>query len=133
VVFLLASDMTDDDLLEELLTLERAGWQSLCDGTGSQFYRGIMSDDALMVLANGAIMDRAAVSDALAQAPLWTRYEITDAQLLSVGATAAALVYTGTGYRDGTEEPFAGVVSSVYRRSHPGWTLVLYQQTSLAD
>ncbi|MET0702723.1 MAG: nuclear transport factor 2 family protein [Mycobacterium sp.] len=125
--------MTDDDLLEELLALERAGWQSLCDGTGAKFYGGIMSDDALMVLANGAIMDRAAVSSALSQAPPWARYEITDARLVSVGNNAAALVYIGTGYREGADEPFVGAMSAVYRRDDPGWALVLYQQTSVAD
>jgi hypothetical protein len=125
--------MTDDDLLAELIALEHAGWQSLCDGTGSKFYGEIMSDDALMVLANGAIMDRAAVSSALAQSPPWARYEITDARLVSVGNNAAALVYIGTGYRDGADEPFVGAMSSVYRRNGPGWALVLYQQTSVAD
>ncbi|CAN5682600.1 hypothetical protein BH09ACT7_BH09ACT7_21420 [soil metagenome] len=125
--------MADDDLLEELVTLERAGWQSLCDGAGSEFYGHIMSDDALMVLANGAIMDRAAVSEALAQAPPWARYEITDARLVSVGANAAALVYIGTGYRAGADEPFVGAMSSVYRRRDTGWTLVLYQQTPKPD
>jgi hypothetical protein len=125
--------MTDDDLLDELMAIEHAGWQSLCDGTGSKFYGGIMSDDALMVLANGAIMDRAAVRDALAAAPPWAGYEITDARLVSVGNNAAALVYLATGYRDGADKPFVGAMSAVYRRSGSGWTLVLYQQTSLGD
>jgi hypothetical protein len=125
--------MTDDDLLDELITLERAGWQSLCDGTGAEFYGSIMSDDALMVLANGAIMDRAAVCGSLAQASPWARYEIADAQLVSVGANAAALVYFGTGYRDGADHPFMGAMSAVYRRNGPGWALVLYQQTSIVD
>lgn len=122
--------MAADDLLDELVALEHAGWQSLCDGTGAQFYGRIMSDDALMVLANGAIMDRAAVSAALASTRAWEHYEITGARLVSVGAKAAALAYIGTGYRHGTDKPFVGAMSAVYRRDDPGWALVLYEQTS---
>jgi Domain of unknown function (DUF4440) len=122
--------MPDEELLEQLLTLERRGWQSLCDGTGDKFYGQIMTDDALMVLANGATMDRAAVTSALAQAPPWARYDISDARLVSVGAKSAALVYVGTGHRD-SGAPFVGAMSSVYRRLDDEWKLVLYQQTAI--
>jgi hypothetical protein len=43
---------------DSLLELERAGWDSLCNATGSEFYGAIMLPDALMVLANGMVMDR---------------------------------------------------------------------------
>ena len=43
---------------DELLELERAGWDSLCDSTGSEFYGRIMLPTAVMVLANGMVMDR---------------------------------------------------------------------------
>lgn len=122
--------MSDEELLEQLLRLERRGWQSLCEGTGDKFYGDIMTDDALMVLANGAIMDRAAVASALAQAPPWESYEINDARLVSVGAKSAALVYIGTGHRDGGAT-FVGAMSSVYRRIDDHWKLVLYQQTAV--
>ncbi len=39
--------------IDELLTLERRGWDSLCDGTGGEFYGGPMTDDGVMVLAHG--------------------------------------------------------------------------------
>ena len=50
--------MDDQQLLEDLLELERAGWRSLCESTGDRFYGDLMTDDAVMVLANGAVMDR---------------------------------------------------------------------------
>ena len=46
-------------------------------------------------------MTRAEVTEALAQAPPWQRYEITDALLIDVGTDTAALVYTGKGWRAG--------------------------------
>lgn len=117
-------------VLDALLDLEHTGWKSLSDGTGDEFYGKVMTDDALMVLANGMVMDRAAVVSALGQSPPWTRYEIEGAKLIGLGPDTAALVYTGTGYREDADEPFVGVMSSVYTRSTTGWKLALYQQTA---
>jgi hypothetical protein len=117
--------------LEALLELEHAGWRSLSDGTGDEFYGHLMADGALMVLANGAVMDRAAVTSALSQSPRWSRYEIADARVVDIGPDTAALVYRGTGWREGADEPFVGAMSSVYHRTDTGWRLALYQQTAV--
>ena len=122
--------MTNSSASEQLLALEHAGWRSLCDGTGDRFYGDVMTDDALMVLANGAVMDRATVVSALGQSPPWARYAIDDVRTITIGDDTAALVYTGTGWRDGDETPFVGAMSSVYRRTDDGWKLALYQQTA---
>ena len=44
--------------MDELLDLEHAGWRSLCDGSGSQFFGELMTEDGVMVLANGTVMNR---------------------------------------------------------------------------
>lgn len=120
-----------DDVRDLLLDLERAGWDSLCDGTGSDFYGGIMLPDALMVLANGMVLDRDGVIASLSQSPPWRTYEIGDVRLLRPAEDTAVLVYTGTGYRDADEPAFVGAMSSVYARTGQGWKLALYQQTQL--
>ena len=74
--------MANRELTEELLRLEHAGWKSLCEGTGDQFYGGVMTDDAVMVLANGMVMDRDTVTSALGESPPWARYEIGDVRKL---------------------------------------------------
>ena len=91
-----------------------------------------MCSDGLMVQANGAVMSRAEVTTALAEAPGWQRYEISDAKLIDIGADTAALVYTGKGWREDADEPFVGAMSSVYHRTNTGWTLALYQQTAIS-
>lgn len=121
--------MTDSSVTERLLALEHDGWRSLCEGTGDRFYGDVMTEDALMVLANGAVMDRATVVSALGQSPPWARYAIDDVQVITIAPDTAALVYTGTGWRDGEEEPFVGAMSSVYHRTGDDWKLALYQQT----
>jgi len=124
--------MSDPHLLQELLDLERAGWRSLCDSTGDRFYGELMTDDAVMVLANGAVMDRDAVAAALGQAPPWTSFDLSDPRVVTAGPDVAALVYIGTARRDDSEEPFVGAMSSVYHRTADGWRLVLYQQSAAA-
>lgn len=124
--------MTNSGLTEELLALEHAGWKSLCDGSGDTFYGGIMTDGAVMVLANGMVMDRDTVTAALGQSPPWARYDIDEVRLIQISEDTAALVYTGTGWRDGSDEPFVGAMSSVYHRTGAGWKLALYQQSEKA-
>ena len=67
-----------DNLVDTLLELERAGWDSLCNSTGSEFYGATMLADAVMVLANGMVMDRRTVVNALSESPPWRTYEISD-------------------------------------------------------
>ena len=124
--------MADEDVFQELLLLEHRGWQSLCDGTADRFWWQIMTDDALVVLADGTIMDRVALADELAHTPRWVNYRIDDARLVFVAAKAAALVYVGMGLQAGHTKPFVGSVSSVYGRRRDGWKLVLSEQNAVA-
>ena len=121
-----------DNVVDTLLELERAGWDSLCDSTGSEFYGATMLAEAVMVLANGMVMDRQTVVNSLSESPPWRTYEISDVRCIRIDEDNAALVYTGTGYRDGTEPAFRGAMSSVYHRTGDSWRLALYQQTSMA-
>jgi uncharacterized protein (TIGR02246 family) len=116
--------------LDDLLDLERRGWQSLTDGTGAEFYGALMTADGVMVLAGGMVMDRDAVSTSLADAPPWASFELTDQRLLSLGPDAATLVYVGTAHRDG-EDPFRAAMASTYVHGEGEWRLALYQQTPL--
>jgi hypothetical protein len=75
--------VADQDLLAALLTLERKGWDSLCDGTGDAFYGEMMTEDAVMALANGEVMDRDTVVAALGKAPSWLSYDISKPQLIT--------------------------------------------------
>jgi len=119
----------DQDTTQTLLDLERRGWDSLCDGTGSTFYGDLMTDDGLMVLADGSVMDRDAVIASLEHAPPWQSYDIDDPRVVDAGDWTAVVVYTGTGYRDGDQPAFVWVMSSVYVRRDGNWRLALYQQT----
>jgi hypothetical protein len=117
---------------DELLTLERAGWDALCSGTADEFYGRLMTPEALMVLANGQVMTRDEVVAALGGSPAWESYEIADPRVVPIGGDAAALVYVGTGRRGADSPAFVGAMTSVYVRSDGEWKLAVYQQTQVA-
>ncbi len=121
------------ELLDALMKVEREGWDSLCDRTGSDFYGAVMLPDALMVLANGMVMDRDTVVSSLSESPPWRKYEIDDVRLIVVDDDNATVVYTGTAYRDSEEAAFVGAMSSAYHRTADGWRLALYTQTRKAN
>ena len=114
-----------------LLEVEHAGWQSLCDGTAAAFYGDVMTDDGVMVLGNGQVMDRDQVVEALGSSPAWSSYEIAAPRTVVIGRDSRALLYTGTGHRQGADD-FVGIMTSVYVREGGAWKLALYQQTAVA-
>lgn len=120
-------------VLDELLHIERAGWDSLCESTGADFYGELMLPEAVMVLANGMVMDRNTVVAALSESPPWRAYELSGVHVIVLDDDNAVLVYTGTAYRDEEEPAFVGAMSSVYHRVDGAWKLALYQQTRKPD
>ena len=123
----------DPDTEKALLDLERSGWDSLCNSTGAQFYGDLMTDDGVMVLANGVVMDRDAVIASMEHAQPWQSYDIDDHRVVAVGPDSAAIVYLGTGYRHGDQPAFVGLMSSIYVRQDGRWRLALYQQTAISS
>jgi hypothetical protein len=121
-------ELTGDDVRIELEALERTGWDSLCNGTGSDYYGALMSEDGVMVLADGQAMSRAQVVDSLAGSSPWEDYSLDDLQLVSTGEGSAALVYRGTGRRASGPDVVA-IMTSVYVCDDAGWQLALYTQT----
>ena len=99
--------------MDELIELERAGWAALCDGTAADFYQRTMSDDALMVLADGTVMGRTDAVAALGGAPPWSSYEMDEIRIVRISSDVAALVYVGTGHRAGGPDHLAK------RKRHP--------------
>ncbi|MCB0907777.1 MAG: nuclear transport factor 2 family protein [Nocardioidaceae bacterium] len=117
--------------MDGLLALEHDGWAALCSGRGAGFYGDLMTADGLMVLANGLVLDRDQVVTSLADAPPWDSYRISDPRLVDLGERAAALSYAAAAVRDG-QQPFVGVMTSIYRLLEEGPRLALYQQTVAA-
>ena len=69
---------------EEFLALEREGWDALSSSRGAGYYRGYLSEDALMAFPFG-VADRTQAIDAMACAQPWSGSEITSPRVVQVG------------------------------------------------
>lgn len=118
--------------LESILATEGAGWESLCQGNGGSFYGDLMTPGGVMVIANGMVLDRAAVKASLDHAPRWDRYEISEVRRVSLGSDSAALIYSAQSVR-GDEAPFVATMTSVYSVIEGRLRLALYQQTAVSN
>jgi hypothetical protein len=117
---------------EELIGLEHQGWKSLCNSTGADFYGKVMTEDGVMTLAHGFVLDRQHVIDSLNKAPPWSGYEISQERLIPLSDTAAVLVYRGTAWRgEDTEPEFQAWMTSAYVKRQGQWRLASYQQTPI--
>jgi hypothetical protein len=117
--------------LSTLTNFERQGWDSLTRSQGGDFYGALMTDDAVMVLVNGMVLDRATVASSLNDSPRWDTYELTDERLVQVSDDDAALLYRAPATRAGDPEPFVALMTSVYRLQDGEPRLALYQQTTI--
>lgn len=116
---------------EELLALERRGWEALCRSEGGVFYGALMAPEGVMVLVNGAVLNRAEVAETLNDAPPWSTYRIDDARRIPTGDSSAALVYRATASRGNDDEPFVAMMTSHYTLVDGRPALTLYQQTTI--
>lgn len=117
--------------LDRLLEQERRGWDSLCESRGGRFYGDLMTEQAVMVLVNGMVLDRETIAASLDDSPPWSAYELDDARLLPTGTDSAALLYRATASRAGDPEPFLALMSSHYRMLDGRLRMTLYQQTTI--
>lgn len=117
--------------LQELLAMEHRGWDSLCESRGGQFYGELMTQDAVMILANGMILDGKTIAASLDDSPPWSTYELEDARLVPTGTDSAALIYRATATRAGDAKPFIALMSSHYRLVDGRHRMTLYQQTTV--
>jgi hypothetical protein len=115
--------MTDEDLI----SLERQGWQALTTEHGASYYRDHLADDAVMAFPFGVI-SRSQAIEAIAAAPPWSRYELTDAKVIRLGEDAAVVVYHVRAQR-GRQPEFVAVASSTFVRASGSWRLAFHQQS----
>ncbi|UUX35164.1 nuclear transport factor 2 family protein [Fundicoccus culcitae] len=114
---------------DTLLRIENAGWKSLCESKGAEFYSNILAADSVFVLMNGMVLDKEATVMSLEQSDPWASYSIKDPRVIQVNEKSAIIVYQTEARRD--EVVVRMINSSVYAMVGDQIQLVLYQQTSL--
>ena len=76
--------MSSESLAQELIQVERRGWDALCSGNAATYYREHLTEDALMAFPFG-LMDREESLSAMAAAEPWSRYDMQAPRVISLG------------------------------------------------
>ena len=119
--------MSSDALAQELIQLERRGWEALCSHDAAIYYRQHLTEDALMAFPFG-IMGRDEALNAMATAEPWSRYDMENPRVIPLGPDSGVVVYAVTAQREG-QEPFSAVLSSTFARRDGEWKLAFHQQS----
>jgi len=112
---------------EQLVALERDGWEALTRGRARDFYDDVLAREAVMVFPFG-VMERDDAIDGMAESRRWQDYRLDDVTVHDVGAGIAVVSYRVHAERD-DEAPFDAMLASTYVRSRGGWRMMLHQQS----
>lgn len=116
---------TEDDLV----ALERAGWEALSVGgdEAGSFYDRALAAEVLMLLPGGMVIDdRSAAVDSMRGEP-WSSYELSDVRVVELTEDSAVVAYRTHATREGSE--YSALVNSTYVREDGTWRLAVHQQT----
>ena len=114
------------DASDELVALERRGWEALSGPDGARFYGEVMADDGLMLFPAMAL-DKEQTVQAIASAAPWSAFDLSDLRVIELGHEAI-VTYRAVAHREG-EAQYQAWMSSVYAFRDGAWRLVLHQQT----
>ena len=114
---------------ELLVDLEHKGWHALSGENGAEFYDAFLADEAMMALPFG-VMERDACIEAIAAAPPWATYELSDVSVVVLSDESAMVVYTATAQREGQPQ-YRAVMSTTYVLREGEWLIAFHQQTPL--
>lgn len=116
---------------QELLALERRGWNALISGEAVEYYDRMLAEDMVLVLP-GMVLDRAETLETWVTSVSWQRVDIEGAQVRSLGAGVGLLTYLATASRTPDVPSYRAQCTSVYRRVAGRWRLAFQQQTPLS-
>ena len=114
---------------DELIDLERAGWEALSSSgeAARAFYERVLDRTVLMLLPGGMVLDeRAAIVESMSGTP-WSSFELEDVRCLQPTPDTAVVTYGVVARRESQE--YSALMSSVYVRREAAWKLVFHQQT----
>ena len=121
--------MATNTVTEELIELEREGWQALMTaGAAPAYYDRVLADDIVMLMPGGMVIDdRQTVVDSMRGDP-WDEYEVIgEEHVLPVGEGAAVVHYRAKARRG--DHRYEALFASTYARVGGTWKLAAHQQT----
>ncbi len=124
----------DDKLLDTLVTLEKQSWDMIKQRDAAGIHK-FATDNFLWVFADGTRVQKKNLEQFLDGYEL-ASYAVSDAEVVSLNAGAAVLVYrvTYTGSEKGTKPvKQTALAMSTYVRRGEAWKSILYQETAVKE
>ena len=114
---------------ETLFELEKRGAEALVSGGAADFYRELLTEDALMMVP-GFVADKATFLAGASGGPGWKSFRIEAPRAVQLTPDCAVLQYRTTGARDGQPD-YIALMSSTYVKRDGAWRLAFHQQTPM--
>ncbi len=116
---------------EELIELERAGWDALSAGgdAAEAFYDEVLAPEVLMLLPGGMVLDRREQAIASMGGAPWDGFQLSDERVLRLGRDGAVVAYRASATR--TRQEYEALINSTYVLVEGRWRLALHQQTPI--
>ena len=112
---------------DELVALEREAIRHMVAGTAADFYRDILTDDALLVVP-GAILDGPTFLEGLEGEPEMRTLELHDPRVIELGQDGAVLLYRAVATLPGGGT-WTSMMNTTYVRRDGRWRVAYHQQT----
>ena len=115
---------------QQLPEIEQQGWRALSSTreAGTEFYRSVLRDDAVMLFPGGLrLTGKAEILASLGAQP-WKKFQIVYPTVIPLADGAGVLVYRVRAHREGAD-PYSALISSTDVRADGAWRLVFHQHT----
>jgi hypothetical protein len=114
-------------MADELIAVEREGWDALVAGRGGEYYERKLAPQARMAFPFGVLTRGEAIA-AMDEAPPWASYEMIEPTVVELTEDSAIVVYRAVAQRPG-QDAFSAVISSTFVRNGGEWKLAFHQQS----
>src|SRR3954453_13441584 len=115
---------------EELIELEHEGWNALVAGDAAGYYGERLAPSGVRASPCGVMAREEAIA-AMAAAPPWKAFSISEAQVVALTPDAGVVVYRVVAHRS-DEDPYEALVSSTFACVDGEWRLAFHQQSPAA-
>jgi hypothetical protein len=112
------------------LELEHACWDAIVAGTAAEFLDRVMTDEAVLLLADNALR-RKEILEYYRSPPPWRDHRLEDLRLVELTGAAAVVTYTARLHRSDSAVSEVLACASVYVLDDGSWWRSFHEQGAL--
>ncbi|MDN4475388.1 nuclear transport factor 2 family protein [Demequina sp. SYSU T00192] len=114
--------------MHEAEKLERQAWEELSGGDPRTFFESVLAPEAVMVVPDVGVLERAEAIDSMATSQPWDLHTLDDMRVIAPREDVAVVVYRARAIR--WDDQHVLHITSAYALLDGGWRLLAHQQTA---